>query len=265
MTRTFSRAVDLGARNGHIAERLQGSAKVEWLAQSEFSWPMTMAAARHGNAVCVDEEILPFADGALDLVLSNLALHWVNDLPGALIQVRRALRPDGLFLAAMFGSETLRELRASLLHAETDLRGGASPRVSPFVDVRDAGQLLNRAGFALPVVDSDTITVTYTDIFKLMTDLRGMGETNAVHERRKTATGREIFARAGEIYGQRHADERGRLIATFQIVTLTAWAPHQSQQKALRPGSAKARLSDALNATEVPLDDRTPFPVKDPS
>jgi SAM-dependent methyltransferase len=264
VTRTFDRALDLGARRGVLAQRLTSSPKVHWLAQADASPAMARGAAGHGVAVCADEEFLPFGEAALDLVMSNLALHWVNDLPGALIQIRRALKPDGLFLAAVFGAETLHELRACLLQADSEVLGGASPRVSPFVDVRDAGQLLTRAGFALPVVDADSIRVTYADIFALMSDLRTMGETNAVMARRKSPTRREVFLRAGEIYRQRHADDRGRLIATFQIVTLTAWAPHHSQPKALRPGSAKARLSEALDSVEVALDDQAPFPAKGP-
>ena len=210
------------------------------------------AMVRHAPAprVVADEEALPFAVGAFDLVVSNFALHWVNDLPGALIQIRRALKADGLFLAAMPGGETLHELRRSLLEAEAAVEGGASPRTSPFADVRDAGALLQRAGFALPVVDTDTITVTYADALALMRDLRSMGETNAVVARRKGMTRRETLFAAASRYQALFADDDGRLPATFEILFLTAWAPHQSQQKALRPGSAAARLSDALDAEE---------------
>ena len=206
--------------------------------------------------VAMDEEFLPFAANSLDLVTSLLALHWVNDLPGALVQIRRALRPDGLFLAAMFGAETLIELRTSLALAESTVEGGVSPRLSPTVDLRDMGALLQRAGFALPVVDIDHITVTYPDAFALMRDLRGMGETNALIQRRKHFTRRETLMTAAEIYRERFADADGRLPATFQIIWLTAWAPHESQQQPLRPGSAKTRLADALDAEEKPAGDK---------
>lgn len=216
------------------------------------------ARQRNGLAtLCCDEEALPAAEASLDLVLSNLSLHWVNDLPGAFAQIRRALKADGLLLATMFGGETLRELRSVLIDAEAEVAGGASPRVSPFVDVREAGNLLTRAGFALPVVDTDNLTVTYGDMFKLMADLRAMAETNAVLARAKLPARRSLFLRAAELYAERFTDARGRLVATFQIVTLTAWAPHASQQKPLRPGSAKARLADALKADEVGLGDPT--------
>jgi len=181
-----------------------------------------------GLGVVADEEWLPFASARLDLVLSSLSLHWVNDLPGTLIQIRRALKPDGLFLAAMLGGETLRELRHALLEADLAKEGGASPRVSPFVDVRDAGDLLQRAGFVLPVADSDTLTVTYDDPLRLMRDLRGMGETNATHERRDRFSRRATFSRAADIYRQTFAAADGRVPATFQVIYLTGWTPRTS-------------------------------------
>jgi SAM-dependent methyltransferase len=195
--------------------------------------------------------MLPFADASFDLVVSGLSLHWVNDLPGALIQVRRALRPDGLFLAALLGGDTLIELRQALVEAETEVEGGASPRVSPFLDVREAGALLQRAGFSLPVVDLDTITVTWPDALALMKDLRGMGEANAVLERKKSFTRRGTLLSAAAGYQARHGDAEGRIPATFQIVYLTGWAPHDSQQRPLRPGAATSRLADALDVAEV--------------
>jgi len=214
-----------------------------------------MAASAGGLSVAADEELLPFADGAFDLIISNLSLHWVNDLPGALIQARRALKPDGLFLAAMLGGHTLTELRQSLMEAETKVEGGFSPRVSPFVDVRDGGDLLQRAGFALPVADADVISVSYTDPFRLLADLRGMGAANAVFERRKGATRRATLMAAAEAYRNNFGGPDGRLPATFEVIYLTAWAPHPSQQKPLRPGSARSRLSDALDTTEIPAGD----------
>ena len=211
--------------------------------------------ADHGP-VAADEALLPFANASFDLAVSLLSLHWVNDLPGALVQLRRALKPDGLLLAAMFGGDTLHELRASWAAAEIAEEGGASPRVAPLVDVRDAGALLQRAGFALPVVDLDSITVSYPDAFALMRELRGMGETNAANERRKRFTRRATLMAMAEHYHANHADQDGRIRATFQIVFLTGWAPHETQQKPLAPGSARARLADALDAEERPAGDK---------
>ena len=185
VVRTFPLALDLGCHTGQMAPFIHGAKKVNTLLQADLS-PAMAAAARTATSlptVCADEEFLPFADERLDLVLSNLTLHWTNDLPGALAQIRRCLKPDGLFLAATFGGETLKELRASLMEAEAETAGGVAPRVSPFVDAREAGNLLTRAGFALPVVDAKNIEVTYENAFKLMADLRAMAETNAVLER----------------------------------------------------------------------------------
>ena len=179
-------------------------------------------------------------------MIAPLTLHWVNDLPGSLLQIRHILKPDGLLLAAMWGGETLKELRAALLQAEIETVSGASPRVSPFTDVRDAGGLLQRAGLGLPVVDSDILTVTYPDMFALIRDLRAMGETNAVKDRRHNFTARATLLRAAAIYRERHGDADGRIPASFQLLTLTGWAPHDSQQKPLKPGSGKVSLIDAL-------------------
>ncbi|MBW7835208.1 MAG: methyltransferase domain-containing protein [Sphingomonadales bacterium] len=193
-----------------------------------------------------DEEALPFAPQSLDLIVSNLALHWVNDLPGALLQIRQTLRPDGLFLGALLGGETLKELRQAFLEAEARVEGGASPRVSPFADVRTLGGLMQRAGFALPLVDADTITVTYADAFALMRELRGMGETNAHVGRRKSFTRRQTLIAMAEIYRDRFGGADGRIPATFQVIYLTGWAPHDSQPKPLKPGSAQVSLVEAL-------------------
>jgi NADH dehydrogenase [ubiquinone] 1 alpha subcomplex assembly factor 5 len=189
-------------------------------------------------------------------VLSALALHWVNDLPGALLQLRRALKPDGLLLAALFGGETLVELRESLLQAELDITGGASPRVSPVVDVRDAGMLLQRAGFVLPVIDTDTLTVTYPDALALMRDLRGMGETNAVTLRPRHPTRRTIIAQAASRYEAAHADASGRITARFQVIFLSGWAPSDNTPKAARRGSATHSLADALGTVERKTGDK---------
>jgi NADH dehydrogenase [ubiquinone] 1 alpha subcomplex assembly factor 5 len=264
IARTFPLALDLGCHTGQMGTMLKGHPKIGALFQAEFSPGMAVAARKsNGRAtICADEEMLPVAAGGLDLVTSNLSLHWVNDLPGAFAQIRQALKPDGLFLASLFGGDTLRELRVALMEADGETAAGVAPRVSPFTDVRDAGNLLTRAGFALPVVDADNVVVTYEELFKLMGDLRAMGETNTVLERPKTPARRDTFLRAADIYAKRFADKRGRLMATFQVITLTAWAPHVSQQKPSRPGSATARLADALKTSEVALDAPTPFPKK---
>ncbi|NCC21744.1 MAG: SAM-dependent methyltransferase [Alphaproteobacteria bacterium] len=205
------------------------------------------------NAPCdivADNEVLPFAGHSLNLFASILTLHTANDLPGALVQIRRSLTPDGLFLAALFGGETLFELRDAMTRAELATRGGVSPRVFPFADKQQMGSLLQRAGFALPVVDSDLITVTYRDLRALMHDLRGMGQSNAIAARDRRNPGKALFTEAERIYRKAHADEDGRLRATFEIIYLIGWAPHESQQKPLRPGSATARLADALGTNE---------------
>ena len=199
-----------------------------------------------GYPIVADEEHLPFADGHFDLVISLLSLHSVNDLPGALIQIRRILRPDGLFLAALLGGETLRELRIALAKAESAEEGGVSPRVAPFADVRDAGALLQRAGFALPVVDSETFTVDYADALTLMRDLRGMGESNCLAERRRRFSRRATLFKAAAAYHAEFADGTSRVPATFQTLTLTAWAPHEGQPKPLARSSATARMGDVL-------------------
>ncbi len=200
-----------------------------------------------------DDDILDLSPEDHDLVVHALSLHWANDPVGQLVQCRRALRPDGLFLGLMFGGQTLHELRASLAEAETEVTGGLSPRVLPMGEIRDLGALLQRAGFALPVADGYTKTVIYKDAFHLMRDLRAMGEGNALAGRLRRPTGRAVMLRAAEIYAQRFGGPDGRIPATFEVICLTGWAPHQSQQKPLRPGSASARLADALNAAEALL------------
>lgn len=244
VTRRFPLALDLGCHTGALGRQLAGRGGIERLVQCDLSLPMAQRAG--GEAVVGDEEALPFASKTFDLVLSNLSLHWVNDLPGALVQINHALKPDGLFLATMLGGETLNELRRCFIEAELSEEGGAGPRVSPFADVRDAGALLQRAGFALPVVDFDIITVTYAEPLKLLADLRGMGETNATLARRRNTTRRGTVMKAMELYRERFAEADGRVKATFQVLTLTAWRPHESQQKPLARGSGKASLADTL-------------------
>ncbi|HEY7611069.1 MAG TPA: methyltransferase domain-containing protein [Alphaproteobacteria bacterium] len=251
--RSFPAVLDLGCRDGFLARALARRQGVERVFQADVS-PAFARLARVSNrffaTVVADEEALPFAPASFDLVVSNLALHWVNDLPGTLIQLRRALKPDGLLMAAMFGGDTLVELRQALLQAELAEEGGASPRVSPHADVRDAGALLQRAGFAMPVVDRDRIQVTYEHVFSLMADLRLMGETNALRERRRGFTRRATMLTAAEEYLRRYADNSGRLIANFDIVYLTAWAPGPGQPQPLKPGSAAHRLAEALRTEE---------------
>jgi SAM-dependent methyltransferase len=207
--------------------------------------------------VAAEAEALPFAPAVFDLILSPLALHWTNDLPGALVQLRRCLRPDGLLLVSVLGGETLAELRRAFFDAELAVEGGVSPRVSPMADGRDLSGLLQRAGFSLPVVDSDRITVTYADAFALMSELRAMGETNAVRERRRRFTRRATLLRLAELYRTLFGTADGRIVASFEIITLTAWAPHESQPKPLRPGSATARLADALGTAEKSAGEKT--------
>jgi NADH dehydrogenase [ubiquinone] 1 alpha subcomplex assembly factor 5 len=243
IARRFPLALDLGARGGILARALQGRGGIETLIQSHAA---PVDARGENPSVVADEELLPFQEHCFDAVLSNLALHWVNDLPGALAQIRHSLKPDGLLLASLFGTGTLQELRIALMEAELAETGGASPRVSPFADLRDAAGLLQRAGFALPVADADTVTVTYGDFFALLRDLRGMGETNLLLDRLRHPTRRAVFARAAAIYQERFADAEGRLPATFQVLFLTGWAPDPSQQQPARRGSGKTSLKDAL-------------------
>jgi NADH dehydrogenase [ubiquinone] 1 alpha subcomplex assembly factor 5 len=251
--RTFPRVLDLGSHHGVLSGMLAARSGTETVFAADLS--PRFAAASPALAVAADEEYLPFAANSFDAVVSNLSLHWVNDLPGALLQVRRALRPDGLFLAAVLGGESLRELRDSLMTAELNVSGGASPRVSPFIDLRDMGALMQRAGFALPVVDSDIISVDYSHPLKLMQDLRGMGASNAVRSRLKLPTRRQVILEAARIYQEKYGDARGRVPATFQVIYAIGWSPHDSQQQPLKPGSAVVRLADILKAEEIKTDD----------
>jgi SAM-dependent methyltransferase len=237
--RQFERAADLGTPTGAVRRVLTESGKVGTVVD-----------------VIADEEALPFAAGSLDLVVSALALQFVNDLPGTLIQIRRALKPDGLLLAALIGGDGLTELRQAFAQAESEVEGGVSPRVAPFADLRELGALLQRAGFALPVVDSDRLTVRYKTVLDLMRDLRRMGATNVLTERRRAPLKRKTLFRMAEIYAERFSDSDGRLRATFEIAWLSGWAPHESQQKPLKPGSATARLADALGTREIPAGEK---------
>lgn len=248
INRDFAVALDLGARDGALARALAGRRGTRRVVATEPSSHFLALAPM--PRVAADPELLPFCDASFDLIASNLALHWVGDLPGALVQLRRALKPDGLLLAALLGGDTLVELRTALFEAELAEESGVSPRVSPGIQLGDAAALLQRAGFALPVADSETITVTYRDLLALMRDLRGMGETNALMARRRGGLRRATLARAALIYAERFGDSEGRIPATFEVMFLCGWAPHPSQPQPLPRGSAKARLADALKPKE---------------
>lgn len=243
--RRFSRAATLFCQTGHTAEVLAASGKVDDIIRVE-SDPAFLADA---SGMITTAETVPFEPGSFDLMVSLLAFQSMNDIPGMFAQIRRALKPDGLFLGAMTGAGTLSELRESLLAAETELHGGASPRIIPFADIRDAGALLQRAGFALPVTDVETVTVRYATPFSLMNDLKAMGETNALIDRSRRPTSRTLLARAAEIYFERFSDADGRVRASFSIIWLSGWAPDVSQQKPLKPGSATVSLAKILGDT----------------
>jgi NADH dehydrogenase [ubiquinone] 1 alpha subcomplex assembly factor 5 len=254
VTRRFPLALDLGCHDGAVTRALMGTDRIDTLVQADLSPALARLAAANGRpTLACDEELLPFGEGTLDLVLSNLSLHWVNDLPGALLQIRRALRPDGLFLAAMLGAGTLAELRTALVEAETELIGGASARLSPFADLRDAAGLLQRAGFALPVADAETVTVSYENAFRLFADLRGMGETNAGLNRNPAPPPRAFWPTVAARYAERFAEPDGRIPASFEVLFLVGWAPHDSQQKPRPRGSASRSLAEALGTVERPV------------
>lgn len=236
ITRDFPDVLQIGARGGRIDDALR----------------MDLGDAFTPSFIG-DEEFLPIKPLSLDMVISTLCLHSVNDLPGALTQIKSALKPDGLFIAAMFGGETLHELRESLMQAELKVKDGASPRVFPFADKQQLGALLQRAGFALPVVDSEIVSVTYDNMFKLLGDIRGMGESNIIAARNKDYVGKSFFMEAARHYHDTYAEGDGRIPASFEIIFLIGWAPHDSQQKPLKPGSADTRLADALKTEETSL------------
>lgn len=256
ITRDFDRAALLGGGPG-LADMLMARPagdKLGWMVSADLS--PTVAATLDRPALALDEEALPFAEESLDLVLAPWGLHWTNDLPGALVQINHALKPDGFFAAAVLGGATLTELRQCLMTAESELTGGVSARVSPYAGTFDMAALLQRAGFAMPVADIDRVTVRYNNVFALMADLRGMGETSVLAERPRTPASRALFLRTAELYAERFADEDGRIRATFEIVHAGGWAPHPDQPKPKRPGSATHRLADALGATETSLGEK---------
>jgi len=253
--------LDAGCHTGALTQALLQSPKVGQVKAFDPSPQMaTQAASRHGiEAVAADYDAIPFEGEQFDGIFSAFSLHWADDLPGTMIQLRQRLKPDGVMMLALMGGETLSGLRAAMASAETEVSGGMSPRVLPMGDIRDMGGLISRAGLAMPVADSDTVTVTYPDVLTLMADLRAMGEANAMTGRVKRMTSRGVFMRAAEIYHERFGEADGRISASFEIITLTGWAPDASQPQPLKPGSAQHRLSDALGVSERdPEDDRDP-------
>jgi SAM-dependent methyltransferase len=255
--RRFEVALDLGTPGNALRSALIASGKVGTvIAAGALGDCGARVDSTSTLTVLCDEEALPFRDASLDLVTSGLSLQFVNDLPGTLVQIRRALKPDGLFLGALIGGDTLGELRQAFATAEAEIDNGVSPRVAPFADVRDLGSLLQRAGFALPVTDVDRFTVRYASPLALMYDLRRMGATNVLLERSRLPLKRAVLARMTENYGERFADADGRIRATFEIMWLSGWAPHESQQQPLKPGSATTRLADALGTQELSAGDK---------
>lgn len=246
-SRIFKTSLEIGAADGSLSASLIENRKVlSALVTDRSEAFVTLARARGLDAIPADEEHLPFETERFDLVLSPLTLHWVNDLPGALVQIRRALRPDGLFLGALLGAGTLSELREVLSEAETELTGGLSPRLSPLPGLRDMASLLQRAGFALPVADRDRVTVRYKTPEALLHDLKGMGERAAFARGTSRPLPRRVLSHAMELYRQRFSDPDGRVRASFEIMHVSGWAPAPSQPKPLAPGSAKTSLADAI-------------------
>ena len=256
-SRVFVSGLELGAAGGDLSAAVIASGKARAMTAADTAPAFVDMAAQRGlESVLADDEALPFAPERFDLVLSPLTLHWVNDLPGALIQIRRILKPDGLFLGALFGAGTLMELRDVLTEAETELTGGLSPRLSPLPGLRDAAALLQRAGFALPVADRDTVTVRYRAPEDLFRDLKGMGERAAFMPGAARPLPRRVLARALSLYTERFSDPDGRVRATFEIIHLSGWAPAPGQPQPLKPGSAKINLADAVRASAKPDEEK---------
>lgn len=260
--REFPLALDLGAYHGVLGRKVAALPSVRRMIYAESAFALAAMCPR--PALVCEEDALPFKDACLDLVVSGLALHRVNDLPGALIQIRRALRPDGLFMAALLGADALIELRQVLIEAEVETEGGASPRISPFGDVREYGALLQRAGFALPVADAEMLSVLYASPREVMREVRALGGGNVLLARSRRPLSRHTLARAEELYRARNGTPDGKVKASFEIVYLTGWAPDPSQQKPLRPGSAAQRLADALGTTEHSAGDKAAYPMRQP-
>ncbi len=242
--REFKVCLNLGCHNGELNPRLGALEGVQQVVATETALPLLTGVS--SPCVVADAEMFPFRDSSFDLIVSALNLQWVNDLPRALLRLRQGLKPDGLFLGATLGTGSLGELRHALMQAEEEVLGGISPRVAPFVDVRDMGQLLQGAGFTLPVTDRDVLKVRYGSAMDLMQDLRKMGASNALTQRRRQPVSRRFFERVNEIYAARFSDPDGRVTATFEIIFLLGWAPHPDQPKPLRPGSAQISLTEVL-------------------
>ena len=256
----FSSVLDVGCHTGELGACLSSDGHLSsetQFTQLELSSEMAALASHHHPASVTDMDVLPVDRGQFDLVMSSMFLHWVNDLPGLLSQMRLALKPDGLLMVNLLGGRSLTELRQSLVAAETEVKGGMSPHCLPMADIADLGGLLQRAGFALPVADAELIEVHYPDMFRLMADLRGMGEQNALIGRQKGMSSRAVFFRAAEIYAEHFSTETGQVKASFELITLTAWSPSENQPKPLRPGSAEHRLSDALESDEITVNPET--------
>lgn len=253
--RRFPLALDLGCHLGSGAQAIKATGKVDYVFAADLS--EHMARCTNLQAIAASEEYLPIKDNALDLVISLLSLHVVNDLPGALVQIRRALKPDGLFIGCLFGAGTLKELRTSLMQAEVEITGGAAQRVAPLPGLQDMASLLQRAGFALPVADVERITVRYDTPFDLIADLKGMGERAIFTDGSRPPLSRRILSRMSQIYAEKYSDEDGRLRASFEIVWLSGWSPAPNQPKPLKPGSAKHRLADAIGSKEISLNEKT--------
>jgi SAM-dependent methyltransferase len=263
MLRPFPLALDLGAYHGVLGQKVAALPSVGTLIYAESALALAKLCPR--PVLVCEEDVLPFREPSLNLIVSGLALHRVNDLPGALIQIRRALRPDGLFMAALLGAGALIELRQVLIEAEAEEEGGASPRISPFGDLRDYGGLLQRAGFALPVADSETLSVLYASPRELMREVRALGGGNVLLARSRRPLARQTLARAENLYRERYGTPDGRVKASFEIIYLSGWAPDPSQQKPLKPGSAAQRLADALGTIEQPAGDKASFPAAKPT
>ncbi len=250
INRSFAKTLILGAHHGIVGKELAALESVDWIISAETA--DQLLAQCQGTRIKADQEWLPFKDAGLDLIVSPLTLHYANDLPGSLAQIRRALKNDGLFLGSMLGGYTLTELRQAWLQAEAEITGGAAPRVAPFADIRDLGALLQRAGFALPVVDSERLTVNYATPLALMQELKAMAASNPLAARTRKPVTKKLLKRACEIYSDQFADSAtGRCPATFEILTISAWAPDESQQKPLPRGSAKMHLSEALSVSKT--------------
>jgi len=260
MLRPFPLALDLGAYHGLLGRKVAELPSVGAMIYAESAFALAALCPR--PALVCDEDLLPFRNASLNLIVSGLALHRVNDLPGALIQIRRALAPDGLFMAALLGAGALSELRAALIEAEAEVQGGASPRVAPFGDVRAYGALLQRAGFALPVADVETLAMRYANPREVMREIRALGGGNVLLARSRRPLTRRTLQRAEDIYRARHGAPDGQVTASFEIVYLSGWGPDPSQQKPLKPGSAAQRLADALGTTEQSAGDKAGYPPR---